>query len=94
MRGYWLLAERGKAGEIYNVGAGKGTRLADVVAFLKKESSATFKVVRLKSKYRRNDIPRIVLDSAKLRKIGWRPERSIWEGLRELLEEWREKVHP
>ena len=31
VRGYRLLAERGAAGEVYNLGSGQGTRLADVL---------------------------------------------------------------
>src|ERR671916_1042256 len=34
VRGYRLLADRGEAGEIYNLGSGRGTRLADALATL------------------------------------------------------------
>src|SRR5439155_15027880 len=34
VRGYHLLAEKGRAGEVYNLGSGRGTRLADALGTL------------------------------------------------------------
>jgi len=92
VRAYDLLARRGRAGEIYNVGTGKGIRLSEVLDFLAEESHVRFKVKVLSSRLRRNDPPHAVLDSSKLKRLGWCPRGSIWDGLRELLQEWRQKV--
>ena len=92
IRAYDLLARRGKAGEIYNVGSGKGVRLSDVLDFLAEESRVRFTVKTLSSRLRRNDPPHAVLDPSKIKALGWRPQESIWDALRELLEEWRQKV--
>ena len=91
-RAYWFLAKRGKSGEIYNVGLGQGIHLQAVVDFLAKQSRILFKLKMISSRFRRNDFPRLVGSSSKLRRLGWRPQESVWEGLQELLEEWREKV--
>lgn len=92
VRAYNLLARRGRAGEIYNVGTGKGVRLSEVLDFLAGQSRIRFKVKVLSSRLRRNDPPHAVLDSSKLKGLGWRPQGSIWDALRELLQEWRQKV--
>ena len=43
------------------------------------------------SYFRRNDLTHALVDSRKLRRLGWRPRKSVWKGLWEVLEEWREK---
>ena len=89
---YYLLARRGKPGGIYNIGSGEGIQLSDALDFLVRESRVRFRVKVVPSKLRRNDLPCAILDSLKLKRLGWRPEESIWNALRELLQEWREKV--
>ena len=92
VQGYYVLASRGNAGEIYNVSSGRGLRLSEAIEFLKAESRVPFKVVSFESRRQRNDLPCIVADNSKLRKLGWRPQVSIWQGLQELLEDWRQRV--
>ena len=92
VRAYVLLARRGKKGEIYNVSVGKGVLLKEGIQFLQKETKVRFKIKRLSSRFHPNDLPYAVTDSSKLRKLGWQPEASVWQAIRELLNEWRERV--
>lgn len=92
IRGYYVLAQRGKGGEIYNVGLGRGMRLREVIEFLKREARIHFRVVLVASRLRESDLPSMLSDSSKLESLGWHARESVWEGLRELLEEWRERV--
>ena len=92
IRAYDLLARRGRAGEIYNVGSGKEIKLSDVLDFLAGESRVRFSIKVLSSRLRGNDPPHALLDISKIKALGWRPQASIWDALRELLEEWRQKV--
>ena len=91
-RAYWVLATQGKAGEIYNVGRGKGVLLRRAVDVLKQESRVAFKLNTVDAKMRRNDLRFAVLNGSKLRKLGWRPRTTVWDGLREVLQEWRQRV--
>lgn len=92
VRAYYLLAQRGKRGEIYNVGSGKGVSLKKAIGFLAKEAHVPFKIKAVSSRFQKNDLSSAIVDVSKLRKLGWCPQRSIWDGLRELLNEWREKI--
>lgn len=92
VQAYFLLALRGRRGEIYNVGSGRGISLRKALHFLAAQTRIPFKVQRIKARLQKNDFPRAVANPVKLRKLGWRPRGSIWKGLRELLDEWRSKA--
>ncbi len=92
VKAYDLLAHKGRRGEIYNVGSGRGMRLSEGVKLLAKESRIPFIVRKKSERLRKNDYPYGVADCSKVRKLGWRPRASLTEGLRELLNEWRNKV--
>ncbi len=91
VRAYYLLAMRGRKGEIYNVSSDRGVRVKDGLKFLARQSRVPFKIEVDPSKFRRNDFPRMVANAAKLRKLGWKPKASVRQALRELLAEWRGK---
>jgi len=91
-RGYWLVAQKGKKWEIYNMGSGRGLLLRDAVQFLKKESRIPFKIKSEAGRKPKNDLPWIVSDPSKLKGLGWRPRESIREALREILDEQRSKA--
>jgi len=92
VRAYHLLAVRGKGGEIYNVGSGKGIYLKRILEFLRKESKVNFKVVQRESWRSRNDFPFSIADCSKLRRLNWQPRESVWGAVREILQEWRKRV--
>lgn len=89
---YELLARRGIAGEVYNLGTGRMIRLREVVDFLKRRSRVPFEVVSSSSRVQPQEIRRLAADTTKLRRLGWRPRHSPWEALEAVLEEWRKKV--
>lgn len=92
VRAYFFLAQKGRPGEIYNVGSGRGMSLKEGVDFLARESRVPFTVRSVASRFRRSDYPHGVSDCSKMQALGWRPERSVREALQELLDEWRAKV--
>ena len=92
VRAYLTLARHATAGNIYNVGGGRGISLKNILQHLKRKAKIPFEIKKVDSLYSKDSIPRAVSDSSKLRKLGWRPERSVWRGLEEVLEEWRKKV--
>ena len=46
VRGYRLLVEKGRAGEIYNLGTGRGTKLADALRFLQSKAQGSRRGLR------------------------------------------------
>jgi GDP-4-dehydro-6-deoxy-D-mannose reductase len=93
VRAYRLLASRGTAGEVYNLGSGAGTRLADALATLKGLATTPIEVFVDPARVRPVDQPLLVADPSKLRDAtGWAPRIPIEQTLRDMLDSWREHV--
>ena len=94
VRGYRLLAEKGRAGEIYNLGTGRGVKLADALEILRKLAKAPIEVFIDPARVRPVDQPLLVASAAKLRaETGWEPQYSIEQTLSDMLDGWRAAIH-
>jgi GDP-4-dehydro-6-deoxy-D-mannose reductase len=93
VRGYRLLATRGAPGEIYNLGSGRGTKLADALEFLRSKATAPVEVYVDPARVRPVDQPLLVADPSKLRAAtGWAPAYSIEQTLADMLDYWRKVI--
>ena len=91
VRGYHLLSTRGEAGEIYNLGSGTGTRLADALETLRGLARTPIEVYVDPARVRPVDQPLLVADASKLRAAtGWEPRFSIDQTLADMLDGWRQ----
>ena len=69
------------------------THKIEVLNILLSLTDRKIKIMKDPARFRPNDIPVLIGDSSKLRKItGWRPEISLKETLKDLLEYWRNNV--
>jgi len=90
VRGYRLLASRGQAGEIYNLGSGRGTKIAGALEHLRSLASRPVAVRVDPARVRPVDLPLLVADAGKLRAAtGWEPSYSIEQTLADMLESRR-----
>ena len=96
VRAYRLLAtaEASRvAGEIFNVGSGRGTKLADALEILRGLARRPITVHVDPARVRPVDQPLLVADPDKLRRAtGWAPRYSIEATLADMLEEARQAV--
>jgi len=93
VRGYHLLAERGAAGEVYNLGSGQGTRLADALDALTALAQTPITVFVDPARVRPVDQPLLVADPSKLKAAtGWEPRFPIMQTLADMLQYWRDAV--
>lgn len=93
VRAYWLLLERGRAGEVYNVCSGRGVRLRDVLDRLIALSGLDVEVRLDQARLRPSDIPELVGDPGRLlAETGWQAARPLESTLCDLLEHWRRQV--
>jgi GDP-4-dehydro-6-deoxy-D-mannose reductase len=93
VRAYWALLDRGEAGEVYNVCSGRGRRIRDLLEVLLAATGAKVEVRVDKDRLRPSDVPALVGDPARLRAAtGWQPRVSLEDSLRELLQDWRQRV--
>jgi dTDP-glucose 4,6-dehydratase len=80
-----MVAERGKAGNIYNIGGGNEMRNIDVakkiISYMGKSDSEIQFV-----KDRAGHDKRYSLDSSKAMALGWKPEKKFEDGLVETIE--------
>ena len=93
VRAYRLLASKGDAGEIYNLGSGRGTRLLDALETLRGLAGSPIEVRVDPARVRPVDQPLLVADASKLRAAtGWEPLFSIEATLADMLDDWRRAV--
>lgn len=91
VRGFILALRKGKSGEIYNLSSQKVLKLQKFIDFLLRKSRVPITIVRQLQRVRRHEPLEIHVSSQKLRRLGWRPRHSPFEGLDELLTEYRKK---
>ena len=90
VRAYALLAERGVAGEVYNVCSGRGVRVGDVAAQLVARARRPLRIVTATDLVRAVDVPVLVGDPTKLiAETGWQPLHDLDDTLDAVLAEAR-----
>ncbi|MFQ5692670.1 MAG: GDP-mannose 4,6-dehydratase [Nitrospinota bacterium] len=95
VRAYWLALEKGEPGEAYNISSGKGFRIRDVLDMLLAMARKPIEVEVDPERLRPSDVPLLIGDSTKFREVtGWAPEIPFEQTLREILDDWRERVKP
>ena len=91
--GYWLVAERGKPGEVYNIASGKMIAIHDMLEILLSLSPAKVRIEVDPDRLRPSDVLVLQGDSGKIRdEVGWHPEIPLEKTLKDLLNYWRERV--
>jgi len=94
VRGYWLLLERGQAGEVYNLCSGRAWAIQEVLDFFL--GHATRKGIAVEvdaARLRPSDVMILEGDSAKIRNaVGWKVEIPFERTLADLLDYWRQRV--
>ena len=90
VRAYWLLLDKGRAGETYNVCSGRGIAIGDVLQLLLDASGAKVEVRRDPERMRPSDIPAIIGSPRKLQvATGWSADIPLRRTLADLLAQWR-----
>lgn len=90
---YSLIAEHGRAGQIYNVCSGRATSIKTCLQVLLDQAMIPVEVVLDHKRLQSHDVSIQVGDAKKLREsVGWKPIISVKESLLDLLNYWREKM--
>ena len=89
-RAYVLAIEKGKYGEVYNIGSGKSYKIFDILSMLIDMSSRKIKIEKDESLFRPSDNRELLCDTRKFQKLtSWKPKISIEETLKDTLDYWR-----
>jgi GDP-4-dehydro-6-deoxy-D-mannose reductase len=93
VRAYRLLAERGIAGEVYNVCSGRDVAISEIAERLQKLAGVELTLDADPALARRVDVPVVRGDPSKLRAAtGWAPEITMDDTLRAVLEHWSDRA--
>ncbi len=88
-----LLAEKGRAGETYNISGNSVYRIGDILPIIEKNLTCRLKVKADKSLLRSSDEPIIYGDSTKLKNdTGWQQSYSLDTTIKDMLNYWRMRV--
>ena len=91
--GYWLLLEKGKAGEVYNICSGNCFRMRDILDMLIDITKSKVKIVEDKDRMRPSDVPVLQGDNTKFRSLtGWEPKIPFEKTLSDIVDFWREAL--
>lgn len=90
---YFLASQKCKVGEVYNIGSGKSYSLSQMLDILLSLTKVKIKIEVEQSRFRPIDVPEIICDATKFRKItGWRPKIKIEQTLKDTLNYWRAQL--
>lgn len=93
VRAYRLIAEKGRSGEVYNVGSGTAYSAQEILDRLVAMADCPVPVEQDPAKMRPSDTPVICCDHSKLTAhTGWEPETPLDVILSETVEYYRERV--
>jgi GDP-4-dehydro-6-deoxy-D-mannose reductase len=93
VQAYWLLLDKCRPGEVYNIGSGSTRSMQEVLDMLLKMSRVRVDVQVDPTRLRPSDVPILWADSTKfIEATGWKPTIPYEQTLRDLLDYWRERV--
>jgi GDP-4-dehydro-6-deoxy-D-mannose reductase len=88
VRALWLLAQKGKTGEVYQVCTGKAWNMRQSLEMLIAISQLKVEVVHDPSRLRLSDEQVLLGAPDKLKALGWTPEIPFEQTLRDIFENW------
>jgi len=93
VKGYDLLLQKGKVGDVYNIGSGISYSIHDILQKLLSLSSVKVTIQEDSTALRPIDNPELLCNPAKIEKeTGWKPQIPLEQTLLDTLDYWREKV--
>lgn len=89
VRAYRMIVESDDCDSIYNVGSGKAYRLDEMLEYITGLSDQEITVAVDKERFRPSDQPVICCDHSLItEKLGWKPEYTVFDALKEMYEEY------
>jgi GDP-4-dehydro-6-deoxy-D-mannose reductase len=90
VRGYRLLAMKGRAGQVYHLGSGSAVKIKDVLGMLTEMSEKSIEIIADPKRQRPSDLPIVQADVKKVKRLtGWHAAIPLETTLTDTLEYWR-----
>lgn len=87
VQAYRLLLEKGKGGEVYNLGSGVGRSIDSMLQLLVAQSGREVTVKVDPKRLRPVEIPSLIGNVEKLKALGWKSTHTVEQALSAILEE-------
>ncbi len=88
-----LLADKGTAGEVYNVSSEHIYQMSEIVSMIEKQLGCKFEIISDYSLVRSTDEKIIIGDISKIKKdTGWKQEIPIEKTIHDMLNYWRQNI--
>ena len=95
VKAYWLLVNKGENGIPYNIASGEGISIKELLSMFIKFSNIVDKVnLNIEgdiNKMRPSDVPVLIGDSWLIHQLGWCPEITLEQTVKDILDYWRNK---
>lgn len=85
---YMLLIKRGVPGEIYNIASNAPLKLKSLLVYLLKKTKKKINICVDEKKVRSGEAKQICASAEKLKALGWVENKSAFQALDDLYEEW------
>ncbi len=93
VKAYWLALQKGRAGEVYNLGSGRAIMVKSLLNGLLVYSEKKIKIHRMPGRVRKGENSAFYGDYSKFRRhTGWQPGIPLEQTLRDTLTYWRKKI--
>jgi len=93
VRAYATIADRGRPGRAYNVCSGHALAIREVLEMLVMRARVAIQVRVDPARFRPNDVPLLLGDSARIRdELGWTPLLRIEQTIDDVLGYWRNVI--
>ncbi|MEI8232892.1 MAG: GDP-mannose 4,6-dehydratase [bacterium] len=90
VKAYILAADKGIAGEIYNIGSGVGHTIKEILDILQSLTPAKVEIKVNEDFVRTSDVPVLIADASKFRQAtGWEPRITLSQTISAILENYR-----
>lgn len=90
---YELIAQHGKAGDVYNVCSQQAVSTQTCLEMLIRMACVPLKITLDPAQAQTNDVPLQIGSAAKLfQRTGWQAKIALQQSLADLLDDWRQKV--
>jgi GDP-4-dehydro-6-deoxy-D-mannose reductase len=90
VKGYQQVLEKGKVGDVYNMGSGESIKIEEILQKLLALSTVKIEIQKDDTLFRPTDTPDFVCDTRKTKsEIGWQTSISIDQSLKDTLDYWR-----
>lgn len=85
VKAYWLICDRGRPGQIYNVCSGRATSIQTLVQLFLKFTDKRVRIETDPTRSRRRDPDRVRGNNDRLLRLGWKPSISLRRSVQDML---------